>query len=184
LNGGSSSGKSSIARSLQVVLPRRWLTLGVDDLIDAMPPPMNDSGSGIAVDPDGLVTIGLAFRQLEAAWYAGLSAMARAGVGVIVDEVFLGGGASQARLRAALDGLQVLWIGVHCEREVAIAREAERPDRFPGMAASQAELVHEGVRYDMQVDTTSTTAMDCAREIFRFAIDVDPRFHRVGDPED
>jgi chloramphenicol 3-O phosphotransferase len=37
------------------------------------------------------------------------------------------------------------------------------------MAASQAELVHEGVRYDVQVDTTSSTAMDCAREISVYA---------------
>lgn len=37
LNGGSSSGKSSLARALQEVLPEPWLRLGVDDLIDAMP---------------------------------------------------------------------------------------------------------------------------------------------------
>ncbi|WP_414944256.1 phosphotransferase-like protein [Amycolatopsis sp. cmx-11-32] len=37
MNGGSSSGKSGIARCLQAVLPNPWLTLGVDTLIDAMP---------------------------------------------------------------------------------------------------------------------------------------------------
>jgi chloramphenicol 3-O phosphotransferase len=37
LNGGSSSGKSSVARSLQSLLPSPWLTLGVDTLIEAMP---------------------------------------------------------------------------------------------------------------------------------------------------
>jgi chloramphenicol 3-O phosphotransferase len=33
------------------------------------------------------------------------------------------------------------------------------------MATSQAELVHRGVTYDLQVDTTRTEALDCARAI-------------------
>jgi chloramphenicol 3-O phosphotransferase len=91
--------------------------------------------------------------------------MARSGAGVIVDEVFLGGAASQARLRSAFDGLDVLWVAVHCDPDVATAREANRPDRVGGMAALQAATVHQGVLYDLLVDTTRTTAMDCARLI-------------------
>ena len=37
LNGGSSSGKTSIARCLQRLLGPTWLTLGVDDLVRALP---------------------------------------------------------------------------------------------------------------------------------------------------
>ena len=37
LNGGSSSGKSSIARALQEILPTAWLTFGVDVLVEALP---------------------------------------------------------------------------------------------------------------------------------------------------
>jgi len=33
------------------------------------------------------------------------------------------------------------------------------------MAASQAELVHQGVAYDLEVDTTHTEALPCARTI-------------------
>jgi chloramphenicol 3-O phosphotransferase len=33
------------------------------------------------------------------------------------------------------------------------------------MAASQAELVHEGVSYDVEVDTTHTEALVCAQAI-------------------
>jgi len=36
LNGGSSSGKSGIARCLQAVLPDPWLAFGTDTLIQAM----------------------------------------------------------------------------------------------------------------------------------------------------
>jgi chloramphenicol 3-O phosphotransferase len=33
------------------------------------------------------------------------------------------------------------------------------------MAEAQAHLVHEGVRYDLEVDTTHTESLDCARAI-------------------
>ena len=36
LNGGSSSGKTGIARCLQAILPQPWIGLGVDDLVDAL----------------------------------------------------------------------------------------------------------------------------------------------------
>lgn len=165
LNGGSSSGKSGIARCLQAILPEPWLSLSVDDLIDAMPPSLSDSESGIAFGPRGEVEVGDAFRQVEAAWMTGLAAMARAGVRIIIDDVFLGGAASQERLRAHLDGLDVLWVGVRCDPAIAAAREIARGDRVDGMAASQAEAVHEGVTYDLEVDTSHTEALECARAI-------------------
>jgi chloramphenicol 3-O phosphotransferase len=38
-------------------------------------------------------------------------------------------------------------------------------DRPNGMAAGQAELVHEGVHYDLVVDTSHTESIGCARTI-------------------
>ncbi len=73
LNGGSSSGKSSIARRLQDLLGPTWLTLGVDDLIRALPgvdDPV-DAGPSIDFESDGSVTVGDDFRRAEAAWYQG-----------------------------------------------------------------------------------------------------------------
>jgi chloramphenicol 3-O phosphotransferase len=112
--------------------------------------------------PDGSIVIGPAFRQAEASWYEGLAAIVRAGTGVIVDDVFLEGGASQARLQAALQGLTVLWVGVRCDPAIAAAREVRRPDRMKGLARNQAGRVHEGVRYDIVVDTTDTSTAECA----------------------
>ena len=102
---------------------------------------------------------------MEAAWIAGVAAMARAGARVVVDEVFLGGAASQERWRSALAGLDVLWVGVRCDADVAAGRELARGDRIAGMAASQAELAHRGVVYDLAVDTTRAEALACARLI-------------------
>lgn len=110
LNGGSSSGKSGIARCLQALLPQPWISLSVDD-------------------------------------------------------VFLGGAASQQRIRAALEGLTVLWVGVRCAPEIATGREIARGDRAVGMAARQAETVHQGVVYDIEVDSGNAESLDCARVI-------------------
>lgn len=165
LNGGSSSGKSGIARCLQAILPAPWLSLGVDTLIDAMPTSLRNADGGIEFAADGGVSTGAAFRELETAWLAGIAAMVRAGARVIVDDVFLGGAASQQRLRDALAGLDVLWVGVRCDSTVAEGREIARGDRVVGMAASQAKLAHEGVRYDLEVDTAHTEALECARTI-------------------
>jgi chloramphenicol 3-O phosphotransferase len=59
----------------------------------------------------------------------------------------------------------VLWVGVHCDADVAAQREAARQNRVKGMAAAQAGLVHSGVHYDIEVDTTNLPAIDCARTI-------------------
>ncbi|MEV1020487.1 chloramphenicol phosphotransferase CPT [Streptomyces sp. NPDC050264] len=163
LNGGSSSGKSGIARCLQSLLPGTWLALGTDTLVEALP----KSDEVIAFGADGSVTVGAAFRAAEEAWIAGVAAMAAAGARVVVDEVFLGGAGSQDRWRTALRGLDVLWVGVRCDAAVAAGREVARGDRVTGMAASQAELVHEGITYDVVVDSTRTEALQCAREIAR-----------------
>ena len=131
LNGGSSSGKTSIARGLQELLPRPlqellprpWLMLGIDDLLGAMPLSAADQGTDVvSYGPDGSATVGAGSRRWEGAWADGVAAMARAGTGVIA------------------------------------GREATRPDRKPGMATTQAEVLHWGVTCDVEVGTTSTCA--------------------------
>jgi chloramphenicol 3-O phosphotransferase len=91
--------------------------------------------------------------------------MANAGARIIVDEVFVGGVASQLRWKNALGTLQVLWVAVRCDATVTAGRELARGDRIIGMAASQAALVHRGIVYDLQVDTTHTEALSCAQTI-------------------
>lgn len=122
-------------------------------------------GDGISFGAAGEVVIGSGFRELEAAWTTGIAAMARAGARIIIDDVFLSAAASQERTRALLAGLDVLWVGVRCDPDVAAARELARGDRAIGMARSQAAVVHQNVRYDVEVDTGRTEALDCARLI-------------------
>ncbi|HEX6683417.1 MAG TPA: chloramphenicol phosphotransferase CPT [Candidatus Limnocylindrales bacterium] len=159
LNGGSSSGKSGIVRCLKYLLPGPWIDLGVDDLVDRLPPSM------VTFGPRGEVILGKGFGDIQHAWLAGIAAMARAGAHVIIDDVFLGGASSQERIRVHLEGLEVLWAGVRCAPGIAAGREIARGDRVIGMAALQAETVHRGVVYDVEVDTGHTESMDCARAI-------------------
>lgn len=167
LNGGSSSGKSSLARCLQGILGPSWLTLGVDDLIRALPGGDKPSGVQPSIDfvADGSIRVSDDFRRAEAAWYQGLAAIARCDTGLIIDEVFLGGRASQERLAQVLSDLTVLWVGVRCDPEVAAGREGKRQDRIVGMARLQAEQVHAGVIYDIVVDTTSASTEECASAV-------------------
>jgi chloramphenicol 3-O phosphotransferase len=147
------------------MLPDPWLAFGCDSFVEAMPAKMQTSDAGIAFAADGVVKVGADFRALEAAWMAGVGAMVHAGARVIIDDVFLGGAASQQRWQTALGGVAVLWVGVRCESAVAAGREVARGNRILGMAASQADVVHEGVSYDLEVDTTHTESLACARTI-------------------
>ncbi|EEP70070.1 chloramphenicol 3-O phosphotransferase [Micromonospora sp. ATCC 39149] len=165
LNGGSSSGKSAIVRCLKHLLPHPWISFGVDDLIDRLPPAMTSAPSGLVFGEQGEVVVGEDFLALQHAWLVGIAAMAGAGARIVLDEVFLGGAASQERTRRYLTNLEVLWVGVCCPVDIAAGREIARGDRVIGMAAAQAEIVHEGVRYDVEVDTSRTESLDCARAI-------------------
>jgi len=159
LNGGSSSGKSSMARELVRLLPGPWLRLGVDTLIDALAPsPEEEADVGLVIGADGEVVVGPAFTRVERAWMRGVAAIA-ADVPVVVEDNFLSGPAAQQRWREALAGLDVLWVGVRCDAE---ARERARGDRAVGMARAQADVVHEGIGYDLEVDAGVLSPADAA----------------------
>jgi chloramphenicol 3-O phosphotransferase len=148
-----------------MLLPTPCLRLGIDDLLDALPA----GAAGIDFGEHGEVVSGDGFRAIEAAWVSGIAAMAQVGAHVIVEDVFLDGAASQDRVRTRLSGLCVVWVGVRCDVAVAAARERAGRDRVIGMAALQAEAVHDGVVYDVEVDTTATDPASCARAITALA---------------
>lgn len=170
LNGGSSSGKTSISEHVQRGLAGTWLVLGVDDLIRALSFGRRDTSAGGTLEfaADGTITVSDRFRRAESAWRDGIAAMATAGVGVILDEVLLDGGDSQARLLQSIGGLTVAWIGVRCDPDVAEARERQRGDRVRGMARDQAQRVHQGVSYDYVVDSSHRTPAACAADIVTY----------------
>jgi chloramphenicol 3-O phosphotransferase len=165
LNGASSAGKTSLALAIQALLPEPWLTLGIDTLIGAMPLKLLGTPDGLTIHADGQITVGPGWRALEDDWRRALGAMARAGVRLVIDEVMLGGATGQASWNEALAGLGVLWVAVRCEPAELARREAARGDRVAGMSALQVPVVHAGVAYDLELDTTRLGADECARQV-------------------
>lgn len=101
LNGGSSSGKTTLAKCLQNSLPTSWLRFSIDDLIDAMPDIMLEADTGIKFGNDGSVSSGTEFRTLKSAWMHGIGEMSRKGARVIIDDVFISGIEACSRWEAA-----------------------------------------------------------------------------------
>jgi chloramphenicol 3-O phosphotransferase len=165
LNGTSSSGKTSLGRALQDHLPDVWLLFGIDTLITALPWRLYGTDEGHVIHEDGSIDIGAVFLAEQQRWRHAVAAMVRAGSNVIIDEVLLRGADEQAEWQAVLDGLDVTWIGVHCDVDVAEARERARSDRAVSMARAQAANVHVGVTYDGEVDTTSTPPDQLAAQL-------------------
>jgi len=165
LNGASSAGKTSIARCLQRLLPEPAVVVGIDTLLQSIPPQLFGHERGITFLDGGGIETGETFEALGAAWRQAVAELARHHRPVVVDEVLLDGADAQTRWRATLGDLAVLWVGVRCDPDVASARELARGDRTIGLARWQSERVHSGVGYDLEVDTTSHEAIDCARAI-------------------
>jgi chloramphenicol 3-O phosphotransferase len=171
LNGTSSAGKTTIAtafRDRRAAVGDFWLLLGIDDVLSKLPAEWLDlglpTGRGRQA-ADGLwfeatpagqaLRVGRLCRQLLHIYRSTVAAAAHAGLNVIVDDVVL-----DAQIwhdwQDALTGLDVVWVGVHCDLDVIEARERSRGDRPPGMARSQFATVHAAANYDLSFDTTSS----------------------------
>ena len=179
LNGVSSSGKTTLAATLQAEFTRLgecWIITGLDDFFSKLPPEWVRVGeqhvgefadAGIAFDVvDGEVVrrVGPLGTQLLVAYRNAVGAAARAGLNVIVDEVLL----SEQDWRgwvAALDGLDVLWVRVGIDVETVEARERARGDRLIGLARSQLGVVHEFPKYGVEVDTAVMDARAAAEAV-------------------
>jgi chloramphenicol 3-O phosphotransferase len=185
LNGTSSAGKTTLATTLQTRLASEgdcWIVLGIDDVFLKLPHDwirMRDwlgayAEEGIAFETiDGEVErrVGPIGNMTLAAYRGWVSAAARAGLNVIVDEVLLDE-SDWIGWQQELDGLDVLWVRVDIALDVLDARERERGDRMIGLARSQYDLVHRFPDYDLRVDTALVdpdTATDAVMELLRRA---------------
>ena len=119
-------------------------------------------------DHDGLVQLafgGVGSQTLYAHQEA-VSAMARNGANLILDEVVLNE-QLRANWQQLLAGLDVYYVGVYCELPELERRERERGDRVVGQARGQFHTVHQGMLYDLEIDTTDTAPEVAAATIAR-----------------
>jgi chloramphenicol 3-O phosphotransferase len=165
LNGTSSSGKSSIARQLLLILDRPYFHLSVD-AFNAMRARERTAELG----PAELETI---LTRTRAGFHRAVAGMAEEGNDIVVDHVL----SEQWRLADCLRVLadcQVIFVGIRCSAAELERRERARGDREPGQAAAQERQVHAHGCYDLECDTTSASPQECAARIKEFVMSGPP----------
>ena len=156
LNGTSSSGKSSVAGQLLLVLDRPFFHMSVDAVNG-----MRGRERTLELSPDELAAV---LTRTRAGFHRAVAGMAQAGNDLVVDYVL----SERWRLLdclAVLNGLDVVFVGVRCPEQELARREKARSDRQPGQAAAQLRQVHSYGSYDIECDTTTASARDCALTI-------------------
>ena len=118
LNGGSSAGKTTLARKLQSSLRGSWLLVGIDLLMWTLPAEMVGDPGGIQII-DGEIQRGAEFMRLYAGFQKAVASLVSSGIDVILDEVLLNGNEDQRRWDTALGNLPVCWVAVHCDPDTA-----------------------------------------------------------------
>ena len=159
LNGTSSSGKSSIARLLLLVLDRPYFHMSVDAINS-----MRAKERTRELAPAELDAV---LARTRAGFHRAVAGMAQAGNDIVADHVL----SEQWRLLdclSVLAGLDVVFVGVRCSAPELERRERARGDRAPGQAAAQQRQVHAHGIYDIECDTTVTSPLDCALAIRDF----------------
>jgi len=159
LNGASSSGKTSICRSLQLQLPGPHHHLQLDAFREMEPPLYWADWEKRS--PEAVA------RQVAALCRAMNAAIAQYSVheqGVIFDMAFTNPESWRYALKD-LAHLPVYLVGVTCAVEELSRRERARGNRDPGLAARQSEWIHAGKEYDFMVDSTSSSPEHGAAEI-------------------
>jgi chloramphenicol 3-O phosphotransferase len=157
LNGASSSGKTTLGRTLQPMLDQPYFYFSSDQLVAA----------NILPEVDRTLHTGQrAWRTIRPRFFAGfhrcIAALATAGNSLIVEHVL--------EVQSWLDDcvqllapFDVFFVGVHCSLEELERRERERGDRTLGEGRSHlVEGVHTWGVYDFEVDTSVASPQENA----------------------
>jgi chloramphenicol 3-O phosphotransferase len=167
LNGVGSVGKSSIAKALQTIAAEPFLHVEMDAFLNMMPERYWDHPDGLTfetVQQDGKPAIVIKSGPVAERTFRGMrhaiAALAREGNNLIVDDVLLYN--EMAEYAALLSGFSFHTVGVFAPLDVLEARERERGDRLAGLARWQYDRVHAGKVYDLEVDASTATPMECA----------------------
>jgi chloramphenicol 3-O phosphotransferase len=166
LNGTSSSGKTSIAKELQNILDEPYAYLAIDHFIDFLDGYFLEVNTFNQSEYDNKKREAFHFIKpsMISLFQHFIKSLATSENNVIVDHVIL----EEKWLKECvelLSELSVTFVGVHCPIEELERRENTRGDRRIGLAKSQLELVHAHAIYDLELDTSVLSSMDCALEI-------------------
>jgi chloramphenicol 3-O phosphotransferase len=178
LNGPSSAGKSSLVRALQQLWPRPLFATGIDTIFIGWAEKFvldHDESdrakemealhivAGLGPAPSWIPKLNDTFIAISQHAHESWAAMHQSGIDVVVDHCII-----EPSIREQAQGLLLgaFWVGVTCDVEELVRREAARGDRYAGFASGTSAVVHLGMDYDMVIDTTSTPPLKLARQVF------------------
>ena len=177
LNGPSSSGKTSLAINIQDQLPDYYLYFGIDAFIEMMPARANCLNGTSECDgfywknvalPNGetgkLVMSGDYGRKIAESFHIAVKTLLECGNNLIVDNV-IDGNREMLAWKDLLSEFDCCYVGVFCSLDTLIEREKARESRALGSAAEQYFRTHEGIEYDITVDTGLESTESCANQI-------------------
>ncbi|MBX9572982.1 MAG: hypothetical protein K2X77_29065 [Candidatus Obscuribacterales bacterium] len=178
VNGGSSAGKTSLCHAFQDIVGEPYFLLGIDKYWFTMPPKEIDLETRsdayyrwIQEEADGKkyfrILPGHYLDQIMLARYRSMAAYLDRGLNLIADEVFWSRDWLEESLRV-FESYRVYYIGAYCQEEEICRREIQRGDRYLGWAVGSQLYVHRDAIYDLELDTTEMTPMQCAQSIIQF----------------
>jgi chloramphenicol 3-O phosphotransferase len=162
LNGTSSSGKTSLAKALQERLQVVFLNFSIDSILYTLPP--SDLAAMMQGTP--IARGEYQYDRLVDGFHAAIAGLLTSGNRLIVDNA-LTRIEWKAGFDTAVTGHRTFRIGVTCDPTEAKRRERSRGDRAIGTVDYELPRVHEGMAYDLVVDTTWMTTAAIADEVIR-----------------
>jgi len=151
LEGVSSSGKTTLARTLQMRLPEPFFLLSGDMFWEMGP----NNGIKPVLYENNVI-----FPKIDLITQNTIKLFSDLGIDFIIDFVPVQG--SFAKL---LCESRVLYVNVFCPIDELRRREKERGDRETGLAESQLASMFPQDKYDITVDTFINTPEECADRI-------------------
>lgn len=194
LNGPSGSGKSSIQREFQTLLLKNsdnkstdehtlWIKLGIDNLFDKPMPditlenmPFWQSPNPIrwvttthTTDQKAVITLftGEQGEKVAYGMNSAIAAYAQSGCNSIVDYIAY----KQAwidDLHDKLANIKTYWIKIEIPLDILEERERARGTSPVGHARSHYDTVYGDRTYDLVLDTSKLSAIECAQKLKEF----------------
>lgn len=176
INGGSSAGKTSMALEFQEIETEPFFLLGIDMFWFSMPQKEIDLERVTPqyyrwcqeTSPEGLDYFRILPERLlnesMLARYKAITAYLDRGLNVIADEVLWSRDWLLESLRV-FKSYTAYYVGIHCSDEELRRREIQRGDRYLGWARGSQIYAHKDALYDLEIDNTTLTPLECAQRI-------------------
>jgi chloramphenicol 3-O phosphotransferase len=153
LNGASSSGKTTLSHALQTQLEQPYLHFAEDMFFATLPEKSFSEQEWM-----------LHGQRVYNGFTQCVRTMVECENRLIVDTVAWQPG-SISGFAQALEHVDVLAVGVHCDLAILEQREQQRGNRSIGLARKQFDRVHAEAIYDLEISTSSMELSVCIRQI-------------------